>query len=115
VLGDMLELGRHSVEEHKKLGAHAAKSATLLLTVGFRAHDIARGAIDHKMKEAAILQYERSEKAGEDLANLIKPGDTILVKGSQGTRMEKIVEMLMQEPERAKELLVRQDDEWKKR
>ncbi len=115
VLGDMLELGRHSVEEHKKLGVHAAHSATLLLTVGFRARDIAEAAQDAGMKDGAILQYEDSEKAGDELESLIKPGDTILVKGSQGVRMEKVVEMLMASPERAHELLVRQDAEWKKR
>jgi UDP-N-acetylmuramoyl-tripeptide--D-alanyl-D-alanine ligase len=115
VLGDMLELGRHSVEEHRKLGTHVAKTATLLLTVGFRAHDIAQGAQDNGMKEGAILQYDDAEKAGDELEALIKPGDTILVKGSQGIRMEKIVEMLMASPERASELLVRQDEEWKKR
>ncbi len=115
VLGDMLELGRHSVEEHRKLGVHAAHSATLLLTVGFRARDIAEAALDAGMKDGAILQYEDSEKAGDELEALIKPGDTILVKGSQGVRMEKIVEMLMASPERAPELLVRQDAEWKKR
>jgi UDP-N-acetylmuramoyl-tripeptide--D-alanyl-D-alanine ligase len=115
VLGDMLELGRHSVEEHRKLGVHAAKCATLLLTIGFRARDVAEAALDAGMKDGAILQYEDSEKAGDELEALIKPGDTILVKGSQGMRMEKIVEMLMASPERAHELLVRQDEEWKKR
>jgi len=115
VMGDMLELGRHSVEQHRKLGAHTAKTATLLVTVGFRAHDIAVGAIEHGLKEGAILQFDDSEKAGQELINLIRPGDTIVVKGSQGVRMEKIVKMLMNEPDRAHELLVRQDEEWKKR
>lgn len=115
VLGDMLELGRHSVSEHRKLGSHAAKTATLLLTVGFRARDIAEGALDHGMKEGAILQHEDAHKAGDELEALIRPGDTILVKGSQSMRMERIVEELMAEPERASELLVRQDEEWKKR
>ena len=115
VLGDMLELGRHSVEEHRKLGAHTAKKATLLVTIGFRARDIAEGALDHGLKDTAILQFEDAEKAGQELANFVKPGDTILIKGSQGMRMEKTVEMLMASPERASELLVRHDEEWKKR
>jgi UDP-N-acetylmuramoyl-tripeptide--D-alanyl-D-alanine ligase len=115
VIGDMLELGRHSVEEHRKLGKVAAKNATLLLTVGFRARDIAEGALDHKMKDKSILQYEDAEKAGDELEALIRPGDTILVKGSQGMRLEKVVEMLMANPEQAPDLLVRQDEEWKKR
>jgi UDP-N-acetylmuramyl pentapeptide synthase len=113
VLGDMLELGRHSVEEHRKAGAHAAKSVDLLVTVGFRARDIAQGALDAGMPENNILQYEQAEAAGKEIENLMKVGDILLVKGSQSMRMERIVEELMAEPERAHDLLVRQDEEWK--
>lgn len=115
VLGDMLELGRHSVEEHRKIGAHAARCADLLVTVGFRARDIAQGALEHGMSEARILQFEDSARAGKELESLIEAGDCILIKGSQSMRMERAVEELMLEPERAEELLVRQDAEWKKR
>jgi len=115
VLGDMLELGRHSVEEHRKLGAVVAKYADLLVTVGFRARGIVEGALDNGMKDSQILQYEDSRKAGKELKNMIEEGDVIFVKGSQSMRMERVVEELMAEPERATELLVRQDAEWKKR
>lgn len=115
VLGDMLELGRHSVEEHRKLGIVAAKCASMLATVGFRARDTAEGALDSGMKDASIMQYEDAEKAGDEIASLIRAGDTILVKGSQSMRLEKVVEMLMLHPEDASRLLVRQDEEWKKR
>jgi hypothetical protein len=42
-------------------------------------------------------------------------GDVVYLKGSQGMRMERTVKMLMAEPERASELLVRQEEEWQKR
>lgn len=115
VLGDMLELGRASVGEHKKLGALCAKHCQLLLTVGFRAHDVAEGALDNGMADADILQFEDSSKAGAELQNLVKEGDVVLCKGSQGMRMERIVKELMADPTKAPELLVRQDAEWKKR
>ncbi len=114
-IGDMLELGRQSVEEHRKIGAYAVKTADLLVTVGFRARDIAQGALDAGMSDGSILQYEDSGKAGDELQNLIKAGDCILIKGSQSTRMERMVEGIMAEPERAEKLLVRQDAEWKRR
>ena len=114
-IGDMLELGRHSVEEHRKVGAHAAKTADFLVTVGFRARDIAAAALDNGMPEKNILQFEDSGKAGRELQNLLAEGDCVLVKGSQSVRMERVVEELMQEPEQAERLLVRQDAEWKRR
>ncbi len=115
VLGDMLELGRHSVEEHRKAGARAAQVADILVTVGFRARDIAEGALDAGMPETQILQFEDARRAGKELEDIVREGDTVLVKGSQSMRMERTVEELMQNPELAETLLVRQDAEWKKR
>jgi UDP-N-acetylmuramoyl-tripeptide--D-alanyl-D-alanine ligase len=115
VLGDMLELGRHSVDEHRKAGALAAKCTDLLATVGFRARDIAQGALDNGMKDECILQFESAEVAGKELEPLIQAGDVILIKGSQSMRMERIVEEIMQDPAHAADMLVRQDEEWKKK
>ena len=115
VLGDMLELGRHSVEEHRKAGALAAKTCDILFTVGFRARDMAEGALDAGMSDSSIFQHEDARRAGKELEAMLTPGDIVLIKGSQSVRMEKTVEEVMAEPERAAELLVRQDPEWKKR
>lgn len=115
VLGDMLELGKHSVDEHRKMGALAAKRADLLVTVGIRARDIALGALEEGMSEKVILQYDNAEQAGEELQAMLSDGDCVLVKGSQSIRTEKIVQRLMLEPERAGELLVRQEADWKRR
>ncbi len=114
-LADMLELGRVSVDAHRKVGAQAAKAVDLLVTVGFRARDIASGALDNGLADEQIFQYEDSDRAGDELAAMLRPGDCVLVKGSQSMRMERVVEHLMAEPERAGELLVRQDEQWKKR
>lgn len=114
VLGDMLELGRYSVEAHKKVGQQVSETADLLVTVGVRARGIAEGALAAGMSEKNILQYEESIRAGRELQNLVSPGDAILVKGSQGMRMERIVADLMREPDRAEELLVRQSTVWQR-
>ncbi len=115
MLGDMLEIGRYSADEHKKLGEKAAAISDILITVGIRAKYIAEGALSGGMSEKVIYQYEDSREAGKFLENLLKPGDLILVKGSQGVRMEKAVEEIMAEPEKKKILLVRQDEEWARR
>ena len=115
VLGDMSELGRHSMGEHKKIGARAAEVVDILYTVGFRARGIAEGALTASLHESKIFQFEDAEKAGDALNDELKEGDAVLVKGSQMMRMERTVESLMADPRRASELLVRQEEEWKKR
>lgn len=115
ILGDMMELGKHSVEEHYEIGKLAAQSCNILLTVGIRSRKIAEGALDAGMDDTKVFQYDNSDEVMKDMANLIQEGDTILVKGSQSMRMEKIVKAIMAEPEKASELLVRQDEEWKRK
>jgi len=115
VLGDMLEIGRHSAEEHKRLGEIAAAVSDILITVGLRAKYIAEGALNGGLSEKVIYQCEDSREAGKLLESLIKAGDLILVKGSQGVRMERVVEEVMAEPALKKQLLVRQDEEWMRR
>lgn len=115
VLGDMLELGRFSADEHERIGALVASSADVLFTLGIRARKIAEGALENGLDEEFIFQYEDVAKAGKELQAYLQPGDVILVKASQGIRAERIVEEVMQEPERAGELLVRQDTAWQKR
>lgn len=115
VLGDMTELGRYSIEKHREVGKKVAEVADVLFTVGFRARGIAESALDNGMADSAIVQFEDAARAGKELEALLQAGDCVFVKGSQSMRMEKVVEEIMAEPERAKELLVRQDREWKKR
>lgn len=114
VLGDMLELGKYATEAHKDVGRAAAKCADQLVTVGFRARGIAEAALDAGMAEKCIRQYEHSEsrRAGKELENDVSEGVVVLIKGSQSMRMERTVKEIMAEPERAEELLVRQDPEW---
>ncbi|MBI2024063.1 UDP-N-acetylmuramoyl-tripeptide--D-alanyl-D-alanine ligase [Candidatus Giovannonibacteria bacterium] len=114
VLGDMLELGRHTITAHRDLGRNAAQVADILCTVGVRAKFFMEGAMKEGFKKKTIYTFGTSEDAGKELQKIIQPGDLILVKGSQSMRMEKIVENLMAEPEKKAELLCRQDEEWKK-
>lgn len=115
ILGDMLELGRFTVDEHRKIGQRASKVAKILATVGIRSRYTAEGALNAGMDEGNILQFDDSEEAGKFIKDLIKEGDIIYVKGSQGMRMEKCVEELMAHPEDKEKLLVRQDTEWRNR
>lgn len=113
VLGDMLELGKYSSEQHDRIGTQVPPVAKILVTVGVRARKIAEGALRAGMQEKNIFQYDDVMRAGRELQGMLQPGDVILVKGSQGIRAEKLVEEIMAEPDKASELLVRQDKMWR--
>jgi UDP-N-acetylmuramoyl-tripeptide--D-alanyl-D-alanine ligase len=113
VLGDMLELGKYSAEQHKLIGERVAQTAHVLFTVGIRARGIAEGALAAGMSESNIFQYDEVKRAGQELQTFLKSGDVVLVKASQGIRTERIIEEVMNSPEQAPELLVRQDTSWK--
>lgn len=117
VLGDMLELGKYSVEEHRKVGHQVAEIADLLVVVGLRARGIAQAAIEAGLPEARVRMYEQGEveKVGEDLAQVLRTGDIVLAKGSQSMRMEKAVRLLLADSVEAKSVLARQDEAWLQR
>lgn len=112
LLGDMLELGNYSRDEHYKMGKVVAKHAHILVTSGIRARVIAEGALDAGMNESNILECDTSILAGKELVKLIKPGDVIYCKGSQGARIERAVKMILRETHDPKSYLVRQDRDW---
>ena len=115
ILGDMLEIGKYSPEAHEATGRIAAKIADLIVTVGPRAKFIAEAARESGFKRDHIYSFSISDEAKKPVESLIKSGDLILVKGSQAMRMEKIVKEIMAEPDRARELLVRQSPSWQRR
>ena len=115
VLGDMMELGKHSTDEHKKVGALAAGICDILVTVGMRAQTIAEEAHAKKMGKRDIFLFDDAREAGVALRGIVAEGDVILVKGSQSMRMERVVEELMAHPEDKRRLLVRQETEWLER
>ncbi|MES2225956.1 MAG: UDP-N-acetylmuramoyl-tripeptide--D-alanyl-D-alanine ligase [Patescibacteria group bacterium] len=114
ILGDMLELGRYSHEEHERIGKSAAGKCDVLVTVGVRSYATADAAVTAGLSKDQAHRFDTAEGAAGFLKDFIQKGDAILIKGSQSVRMERIVEALLRTPEDRK-LLVRQDYEWKKR
>lgn len=114
ILGEMLELGSYTEEGHVIVGKKVAEAGIdQLILVGKRARHIATGAKEHGFNDDNIFFFNNAEEAGKFSEQRIDTGDLILIKGSQGSRLEKAVLEIMAEPQRAKELLVRQGLEWK--
>jgi UDP-N-acetylmuramoyl-tripeptide--D-alanyl-D-alanine ligase len=111
-LGDMMELGQYSAEEHRKVGREVLGVADVLITVGQRSRATADEAIKTGFNAECVHSFDTSVEAGEFLEKMVKPFDIILVKGSQSIRMERIVKMLMKDSSKAESLLVRQEKEW---
>ena len=111
VLGDMLEIGKYAEQAHRAIVDQVGEFVDILFAVGPRAKFVAEEATSTGIKQTA--KFDDSVSAGKALDPLIRPGDLILIKGSQSMRMEKAVEEIMAEPGRAKELLVRQEEYWK--
>ncbi len=111
VLGDMLELGKMTEE----VGYRACKLSDIMVLVGPRAKFIADGALEKRFNKKNLYIFDSSITAGKFLAGIVEKGDLILIKGSQGVRMERAVKAIMANPEDAPKLLCRQEKEWEKR
>jgi UDP-N-acetylmuramyl pentapeptide synthase len=109
----MLELGALAESSHAQVGRAAAEAGIdMLVLCGTLAHVVADAAKQAGMSEDRIFLFAKSPEAGLFIQERLKQGDVVLIKGSQGARMEKITKELMAHPEDAKRLLVRQTAEW---
>ena len=99
VLGDMLELGNRSSAEHYRIGRIAAQKADLLLTYGAHAVRRVTGAITGGMSPKNAEHFDTHE----DLVRMLKmragEADVILFKGSRGMKMERVLQMFLDDHE----------------
>lgn len=115
VLGDMLELGSESEEAHKKVGEWIKEyNVDFAILVGKRMLVAHETLMESGFPKDRCLWFDTPMDAADAMKNAIVPGDTVLVKGSQGMRMEKVSEELLANPEKASESLCRQSEDWKK-
>lgn len=110
VLGDMLELGIYTEEGHRQVGSRAAEAVDILVTVGRRAKFSADAA--RRAGLSTVKELDDWESAAKYLESTLQSYDMVLVKASQGIRLEKVVKAIMVHPEGADKLLVRQGERW---
>lgn len=92
VLGDMLELGPAAAAGHRQVGEHcAALGIDLVLTSGRLSSAVHEGL---DARGARGYHFDDNQQLIAALPQLIRPGDTVLVKGSRGMKMEMVVQAL---------------------
>ena len=91
VLGDVIGIGKYTIEAHEAIGERVAKNSDLLFTFGPRAKFIAQGATQKGMAFEKIFQFDTIEEGKLKLQEEIKEGDLVSVDGSKEMEMEKIV------------------------
>jgi len=95
VLGDMLELGSYAHEAHRALGTHAARTGlSHLVLIGNHAGVVREGALGGGMGPDQIHIAADSAEAAQWIYRVLKGGEWILVKGSRGMQMEKVIHAL---------------------
>jgi UDP-N-acetylmuramyl pentapeptide synthase len=95
VLGDMLELGPAAEDAHREIGRYAVSPAGADVVVGMGRH--ARTLVE-AARAAGVSEAQHTETFEDTVAFLLKelvPGDLVLVKGSRGMRMERVVAALV--------------------
>ena len=99
VLGEMLELGEHSLALHRRSGTQAAAAGIgLLFAIGGEpVRALAAAAVEAGMPAAAVRYVENSEAAARDVAAAVRPGDLVLVKGSHGIRTDIVADRVAAE------------------
>jgi UDP-N-acetylmuramoyl-tripeptide--D-alanyl-D-alanine ligase len=90
VLGDMRELGASAEALHRAAGESAAAHADLVIGVGA----LARHLADAAAATRPTLHFEDADAAAAAIGDVVKPGDAVLVKGSRGVHLEKVVDAL---------------------
>ncbi len=94
VLGEMLELGPYEKQGHEMVGLRAAEVSERMIAVGERAKMLVDAAHRAGMSKAKITWVPGVDQAIELLSSELKEGDVVLIKGSHGLRMDRIVAAL---------------------
>ncbi|MFQ5912718.1 MAG: UDP-N-acetylmuramoyl-tripeptide--D-alanyl-D-alanine ligase [Nitrospinota bacterium] len=101
VLGDMLELGKRAAAAHRSVGAAVARLAVRpkggidhLLVVGQRARFMAEEAVKRGMTRRRVTVCQSHDEAAQWLRRHTQSGDWVLLKGSRGMGMERVLDGL---------------------
>lgn len=111
IMGDMLELGKTSKQAHLQIGQLAGQLADLVIFVGSKAELLAQGA-RKEIEDDKVLLFDNYQDLNKKLLPIINNNDIVLIKASQGIRLDLTVRKLISSKLNPGEVLVRQAEEW---
>ena len=95
VLGDMLELGAAEESGHMEVGRFAADHGVdIFITTGDHKEYYFRGIDRSENKSMSTLAFDDLDSLKDMVLRVIKPGDAVLVKGSNSTRFGTVAELI---------------------
>ncbi len=94
ILGDILETGSYGEELHKEVGRHILNNVDLLITVGKMALYIKDEAIKGGFDCNKVRSFNDYLEVIDNISNLLKKDDVVLIKASHGICLDKVVEYL---------------------
>ena len=93
--GDMLELGPNSEAFHYQLGQRiAGTGVSRLIAVGKFSEAVVSGACQAGLAASATARFAKTEDLVEKMDEVLRPGDLVLLKGSRGVALERVLEAL---------------------
>ena len=96
VFGEMRELGDDGPALHRQVGAEVARTRQdLLVVLGDGAAPIADGALAGGMPAAGVHRVPDQDAALALLRGVVRPGDRVLCKASNGVRLDRLVDRLV--------------------
>lgn len=98
LMGDMLELGEKALDEHKELLAYAL--SLKIETIGVCGElfvEAAQSMMDANAESSKLIVAHNSNELGKKMQHMLKEGDIVLLKGSRGIKMERVIGLLEQE------------------
>ena len=98
VAGEMWDLGTKSSGFHEMVGKRLGSGGIdFLVAVGPKTRDLVRGAKEAGLPNRSIRWFETTEVAAKETPGLLQPLDVVLVKGSRGMKLERVVDSLTRE------------------
>src|SRR6266852_4702647 len=97
--GEMRELGETSAQLHREAGIYSARTGAIDWIIGVegQASELIEGAASAGIPRDRLKFFSSSKDAAQFLQTELRAGDLLLVKGSRGVKMERIVEALLEQ------------------